>query len=152
MPITVRFARPEEADALTSLCQRSKAHWGYDAGFMALSEASLTIPPGLILTGRVLAAERDGALVGMASLEPLEDGVFDLLHMFVDPDAIESGVGRTLFAATAELARSLGGKRLSILADPYAEAFYKRMGARRIGGAPSDAVPDRMLPVLEFAL
>ena len=152
MPITVRFARPDEADALTALCKRSKAHWGYDAGFMALSEASLTISPDLIASGRVYLAERDGVLAGMASLEPLEDHVFDLLHLFVEPEEIESGVGRQLFEAISALARSLGGKRLSILADPYAEAFYKRLGARRVGEAPSDAVPDRMLPVLEYDL
>lgn len=152
MPITVRFARPEEALALSALCKRSKAHWGYDAGFMALSEASLTISPELIAAGRVLVAEREGEVLGMASLEPLEAGVFDLLHLFVEPDAIESGVGRTLFEAICGLARRLGGKRLSITADPYAEAFYKQMGARRVGEAPSEAAPDRMLPVLEYDL
>ncbi len=152
MPITVRFARPEEAAALSALCKRSKAYWGYDAGFMALSEPSLTIPPALIAAGRVLAAERGDEIVGMASLEPLEAGVFDLLHLFVEPGAIESGVGSTLFEAICELARRLDGKRLSITADPYAEAFYKQMGAKRVGQAPSDSVPDRMLPVLEYDL
>lgn len=152
MPITVRFASPEEAPVLSALCKRSKAHWGYDAGFMALSEASLTISPAQILGGRVLAAERAGTVVGMASLEPLEAGVFDLVHLFVEPEAIESGVGSTLFEAACDLARRLSGKRLSITADPYAEAFYKQMGARRVGEAPSEAAPDRMLPVLEYDL
>lgn len=152
MTISIRPARLDEADALTALCKRSKAHWGYDAGFMALSEPSLTIPPALVATGRVLAAEENGKLLGMASLEPLEDGVFDLLHMFVEPEVIGNGVGHALFGAICDLARGLGGKRLSILADPYAELFYKDMGATRVGEAPSDATPDRMLPVLEYPL
>lgn len=152
MSIAIRPARIDEADALSALCKRSKAHWGYDAGFMVLSEPALTIPPALIGTGRVLVAERAGRILGVASLEPLEDGVFDLLHMFVEPEVIGNGVGHALFGAICEMARGLGGKRLSILADPYAELFYKDMGAVRIGEAPSDAIPDRMLPVLEYAL
>ena len=151
--MTVRTARPDEADALSALCRRSKAHWGYDAQFMALSDASLTVTPALIATGRVLVAEDgQGRLAGMASLDPLEGGVFDLLHMFVEPDAIGSGVGRALFAAICETAREFGSTRLSFLADPNAEAFYKRLGARRVGEAPSDAIPGRSLPLLEYDL
>ena len=33
--MTIRRARPDEADALTALATRAKAHWGYDAEFMA---------------------------------------------------------------------------------------------------------------------
>jgi len=147
----IRGARADEAQALTALCKRSKAHWGYDAEFMRLSDASLTIAPDLIAKGRVIVAE-DGALLGMASLEPLEAGVFDLLHMFVDPSAIGRGVGRALFVAIAERARKENGTLLSIMADPNAEAFYLRMGAGRTGDAPSDSVPGRRLPMLEFRL
>lgn len=152
MTITIRPARLDEAPALTELCKRSKAHWGYDAGFMALSEASLTIRPAQITAGRVLVADRDGQPIAVASLNPLGAGTIDLQHLFVEPDEIDHGIGRSLFLAACDLARELGGTLLSILSDPYAEAFYKQMGARRIGDAPSDAVPDRMLPLLEYAL
>jgi len=148
----VRPARPDEADALTALCLRAKAYWGYDADFMARSRASLTISRALIETGRVLVAERSGELAGMASLDPLKGGMWDLLHMFVEPSAIGTGVGRRLFREIAKLARASGGTLLSIQADPNAEAFYIRMGARRTGEAPSESIPDRMLPMLEFPL
>jgi hypothetical protein len=42
-----------------------------------------------------------------------------------------------------------GAGRLTILADPNAAAFYERAGAVRIGEAPSDAVPARLLPLYE---
>ena len=152
MTISIRPARLNEAEALSDLCKRSKAHWGYDAGFMALSQASLTIRPAQISAGRVIVAETDGALSGVATVEPLGDGLADLQHLFVEPEQIEQGVGRSLFAAACNLARRQGARQLSILSDPYAEAFYKQLGARRVGEAPSDAVPDRMLPMLEFDL
>jgi hypothetical protein len=33
--LSIRPARPDEAEALTALFYRSKAHWGYDDDFMA---------------------------------------------------------------------------------------------------------------------
>ena len=44
----VRPARAGEAAALTALCVRSKAHWGYDATFMRLCQASLTVSDALL--------------------------------------------------------------------------------------------------------
>jgi GNAT superfamily N-acetyltransferase len=149
---TIRPARHGEADALSALCKRSKAHWGYDAEFMRLSDASLTIAPDLIEEGRVLVALDGGRLAGMASLAPLANRSWDLLHMFVEPEAIGTGAGRVLFVAIARMAKGLGGTLLSIQADPNAEAFYLRMGARRAGEAPSESIPGRMLPMLEFDL
>ncbi len=150
---TIRPARPDEAEALSALCKRSKGHWGYDAEFMRLSDASLTISPELIRTGRVLAAvDHAGRFVGAASLAPLSGSAWDLLHMFIEPATIGSGAGRALFGAIVEMARKLGGTLLSIQADPNAEAFYLRLGARRTGEAPSDSIPGRMLPMLEFDL
>lgn len=149
----IRPARGGEAEALTALCRRAKAHWGYDAQFMARSAAALTVSRALIESGRVLVAEdAGGGLLGLASLEPLEDNVWDLLHMFVEPKAIGTGAGRTLFASIAALARAQGATKLSILSDPNAEGFYLRLGARRVGEAPSDSIADRMLPLLEYDL
>jgi GNAT superfamily N-acetyltransferase len=146
--ITVRRARPGEAAALTALCIRSKAHWGYDAEFMRLSRPSLTVSAGDIASGRVLVAERGSLLFGVARIEP--DG--ELGVMFVDPRAMNRGVGRALFDAAAALARRLGARRMAILADPNAAPFYERMGARFVGEAPSDAIPGRTLPLYEYDL
>ena len=152
--LRVRPARPTEAAALTAVCHRSKAHWGYDADFMRRSAPALTVTPAMIEAGRVLVAEdAAGGLAGVAAIEPLaEPGRFDLALLFVDPPAIGTGAGRALFAAAVRLAQEAGGARLSILADPFAEAFYLRLGAVRVGEAPSDAIPGRRLPLLDFEL
>jgi GNAT superfamily N-acetyltransferase len=151
---TIRPARPEEASALTALCIRSKAHWGYDAVFMRQAEAALTISNAMIEAGRVLVAEsEDGRILGVAAVEKVGGaGQFDLALIFVEPPAICAGIGRSLFAAAVRIAAVEGGKCLSILADPFAEAFYKKLGAVRIGEAPSDAIPGRRLPLLEYRI
>ena len=146
--ISVRSARVGESDSLTALCVRSKAHWGYDEAFMRLSQASLTVSEAEIVERRVLVAERQGLVFGVARVEP--DGELGLL--FVDPRTINRGVGRALFEAAVALARRLGAKRMAILADPNAAPFYERMGARLVSQAPSDAIPGRMLPLYEYDL
>jgi GNAT superfamily N-acetyltransferase len=146
--VTVRGARAGEAAALTALSVRSKAHWGYDDAFMKASQASLTVSDADIAGGRVLVAERAGLLFGVARVEP--DGELGL--MFVDPLAMNRGVGRALFEAAVVLARRLGARRMAILADPNAAAFYERMGARFVAHAPSDAIPGRTLPLYEYDL
>ncbi len=147
--IVVRPAQAGEAEILTALCVRSKAHWGYDATFMRLSKASLAVSDADIAAGRVLVAADGGGLVfGMARVEP--DG--ELGMMFVDPTAMGRGAGRALFAAAIALARRLGAQRMPILADPNAAPFYERMGARFLAQAPSDAIPGRTLPLYEYDL
>jgi GNAT superfamily N-acetyltransferase len=146
--IGVRQAQAGEAQALTALCVRSKAHWGYDDAFMRSSRPSLTVSDTDIASGHVLVATDDGRIAGVARVEP--DG--ELGVMFVDPPAMGRGAGRALFAAAAALARRLGAPAMPILADPNAAPFYERMGARFVAHAPSDAIPGRTLPLYEYDL
>ena len=150
--VSIRTAKPGEGESLTALCMRSKAHWGYDAAFMRKCAAALLVSEASIAAGRVLVATDDaGRTIGTVSVA--EDGdAAELALMFVDPPAIGSGAGRTLFEAAVRLARRLGYRRMTILADPNAAPFYERMGARFVRNAPSDAIPGRTLPLYEYDL
>lgn len=148
----VRPARAGEANSLTALCLRSKAHWGYDADFMRLCVPSLTVKEESIAEGRVLVAiDADGRTIGTVSVGRDGDDA-ELALMFVDPAAIGGGTGRTLFEAAVTLARGLGYRRMTILADVNAAPFYERMGARFLRNEPSDAIPGRVLPFYEYDL
>ena len=148
----IRPARAGEAEGLTPLCVRSKAHWGYDAAFMQLSAATLVVRAGDIAAGRVLVATDDADTpVAVACVVP-EGETADLDLLFVDPPAMGGGAGRALFAASVELARRLGARTLTILADPHAAAFYERVGALFVRNAVSDAIPGRVLPLYEYDL
>ncbi|MEU0134686.1 GNAT family N-acetyltransferase [Streptomyces sp. NPDC006296] len=147
----IRPGRSEEAGALTELALRSKAHWGYDEAFLAACRAELTLTRGDLADGRTAVAEEDGRVLGFTTLagDPPEGA---LAMMFVEPDVIGRGVGRLLYAHTVGAARRCGFVRLTVDADPHAEAFYRAMGARRTGSVPSGSVPGRELPRLEIAL
>lgn len=152
--ITLRPARPEEAAAVSALMLRSKAHWGYDADFMQKCVAVLTVTPEMVADGSYyVAVNWDDAILGVTRVERLDDaGRFELDKLFVEPTAMGSGIGRVLFDKAAGMVRANGGQRMEILSDPGAAPFYERMGATRIGEAPSDAIPGRMLPLLELDL
>jgi GNAT superfamily N-acetyltransferase len=150
----IRPARVEEAAALSDLCFRSKAVWGYDPEFMALMPAALGVAPEHIATGDVwIATGADGRIAGVVALAPGDaPGTLDLNKLFIEPRHIRGGVGRALLAHAVAEARQRGAERLTILADPNAAGFYERSGAVRIGEAPSDAVPGRLLPLYELRL
>lgn len=161
MPI--RPAQPSEGPALTALSIRSKAHWGYDATFMAQAAPHLAIPADLLATGRVWvstvvtpiptkdASPQTPAAV-MALSAPDSQGTAELVLLFVDPPHMGKGHGKSLLHHALALARSEGARCLRVLSDPQAEAFYRARGAIRTAIAPSDAIPGRWLPVLEWRL
>jgi hypothetical protein len=67
----IRTARLEEAPELSELCVRSKAVWGYDETFMALTRAALEVRPEDIDAGDVwVATAADGSIAGMVALGP----------------------------------------------------------------------------------
>jgi GNAT superfamily N-acetyltransferase len=147
----VRPAVPAEAEALSRLALRSKGHWGYDDQFLAACRAELTVAPEQCDGVHLVLAEGGTALLGFYRLAG-EPPVAELADLFVDPDAIGRGVGAVLLADAVDRARALGISRLTIDADPHAEGFYARMGARRVGTVASGSIPGRELPRLELAV
>ena len=120
--IDIRQAKPTEIDALTAICHRSKAHWGYDRDFMERSRDALTVRPEQVEAGDVLVAELDGVAVAVAAIAPDQDG-YEIDQFFVDPPAMGRGVGVHLFRAVLAHAKDRGIATLSILSDPNAQAF-----------------------------
>jgi GNAT superfamily N-acetyltransferase len=139
-PVKLRVARPDEAEALSGLTMRSKAYWGYDEEFLASCRDELRLRRGEVVERRTVVAERDGMVLGVATLEGDPPGG-ELGLLFVEPDAMGLGVGRVLYRHVMEEAGRLGFTQVRIESDPNAEGFYLAMGAERQG-------TDRALPVL----
>src|SRR5207302_5008726 len=90
----IRPARIEEAAALSDLCVRSKAVWGYDESFMALAREVLQVTAKEIAAGDVWAATTaDGSIAGVVALGPGEQpGTLDLNKLFVEPRHVRGGI------------------------------------------------------------
>jgi predicted N-acetyltransferase YhbS len=149
--LRIRPARADEAEVLTDLSLRSKAFWGYDAGFLARCRAVMTVKARGIETYPHYVAELDGRIAGFYGFEPETEGV-GLDYMFVENDLVGRGVGRALWRHAVETARGLGHRALIVVSDPNAEGFYLKMGCRRIGTRTSELENRRRLPLLRFAL
>ena len=147
----LRPPRLDELDVLSRLCQRSKAHWGYDAAFMTACETELTLRQSDLSTGSVAVAEVNDAPVGVARIT-VTSGVADLELLYVAPEQMGRGIGQSLFDWSTEAAQAAGASRMIIEADPNAVNFYLRMGAVAVGYAPSGSIPGRRLPKLQLNL
>lgn len=149
--LCIRPARAHEAELLTDLSLRSKAFWGYDAGFLARCRAVMTVKARNIKSHPHYVAEFDGRVAGFYGFESEIDGV-GLDCLFVETDLVGRGIGRALWRHAVDTARGLGHAALIVVSDPNAEGFYLKMGCRRIGTRPSELESGRQLPLLRLAL
>ena len=147
----IRSAHEGEGAALSELALRSKGHWGYDEEFLQRCRPVLTVDEAYLRARPVFVAEVDGAVAGFCSLAPRGEEV-QLDLMYVEPSFIGRGVGRMLLRSALDAARRSGHARVLVESDPFAEPFYLRMGARRIGYADSEVEPGRRLPLLVLDL
>ena len=143
----IRRAVAADAGALTAIAHAAKRHWRYPEEWIALWRRDLTFTPEFIERHPVHCAVESAELVGVYAL--LFAGAdCELEHFWIAPARIGAGVGRTLFEHAVERCHAIGVRRLWINADPNAEGFYLRMGARRVGEVPSTPA-GRTLPRLE---
>lgn len=133
----IRKATPEEAAALTGIANDAKRHWGYPEHWIQHWQEDLTISSDFISNNKVHVAEREGEIIGFYALA-VKDQKAELEHMWVAPKHIGTGVGKELFIHAMQIAAGDNVSEVEISADPNAEGFYKRMGAREIGEVSSE--------------
>jgi GNAT superfamily N-acetyltransferase len=153
MPFEIREAEPRDATALSALAHRAKAHWGYSVEWLRIWSEDLRISSEYLSAHHGFVAVAEGSPVGVCVLEL--DGVSGTLeHVWTAPEYQRKGVGRALVTRALETASQIGAVRVSVLSDPFAESFYLRLGARRVGSVPGPmpGSPERLLPKLEFTL
>jgi ribosomal protein S18 acetylase RimI-like enzyme len=125
-------AEPDDADALTRIAIAAKRYWGYPERWIEQWQEALTITPGFITDNEVYVAVFEEEMGGFYAL--IERGSeVELEHLWVLPEHMGAGIGRALLDHAVRRTAALGATTLSIEADPNAEGFYRRMGARRVG-------------------
>lgn len=151
MPLTIRPPTIDELPALSDLCLRSKAVWGYDAAFLDACRNDLSFASSDLETTHVAVADDGGQIIGVAQIKIVDDQA-DLLKLFVEPRGLRRGTGKILLIWAIDVAKTQGAVRMTIEADPGASTFYRKLGADDIGEAPSGSLPGRMLPKLAIDL
>jgi N-acetylglutamate synthase-like GNAT family acetyltransferase len=152
MRIEIRRAHPEEADTLTEIAHAAKRHWNYPESWIQQWQSDLTITREFIATHEVFAAIINGEIAGCCALV-VTDSLAEIEHMWISPARMGSGAGRALFEQARARAVERGANVLELSADPNAEGFYARMGAKRIGEVVADMDGERrVLPRMRIEL
>jgi GNAT superfamily N-acetyltransferase len=147
MPYLIRAPAVEELPALSALCFRSKAVWGYDNNFMEACRRELSFDLVELGSTLIAVAEELGKIVGVAQIKVVGEEA-DLLKLFVEPTTLRAGVGKALFVWATGKAATMGADKLMIEADPEAAPFYRRMGAGDCGFVLSSSIAGRSIPKL----
>lgn len=154
--LIIREARPEECEALSALCMRSKAHWGYDQAILAQCEDELSLLPEDIVADHVVVADDQGSVKGVLhailSESEAEPARAEIEKLFVDPAAMGCGLGKALFNQACAWACEHGVLTLELASDPQAVPFYQSMGMVQIGQVPSGSIKGRSLPLMRLDL
>ena len=153
MNIEIRRAQPNDADTLTNIAHAAKRHWNYPEHWIEQWKLDLTITPEFISENEFFVALVNQEIVGCCALV-LSESLAEIEHMWMRPERMGSGIGRALFKHAKRRAEERGATVLELSADPNAEGFYQRMGAKRIGevAAGMHGREDRVLPRMRIQL
>lgn len=82
---------------MSDLALRSKAHWGYSQDFIEACRTELSYGTSQIESPRwsFLVAEEADVIIGFYALEQVSEQEAELAPLFVCPEWIEKGIGRT---------------------------------------------------------
>lgn len=149
MEITIRAASPDQAAELSDIAFHAKGYWGYDREILERWRTEfLTFTPEFIRDNQVWVAVVDDKVVGFAALkeeESTEGGAKTILDdLWVRPEYIGRGVGKRLFQHVAAHV-----SEFIFTADPHADNFYYKMGAKKIGEQES-TIQGRMLTMFRY--
>ena len=147
----IRLAVETEAELLSALAMRAKAHWGYSAEVLEGWRAELAVSPQGIRVRPTFVAMVGFEVAGFYSLSPLGRS-WELDNLWVLPRFMHLGIGRALLSHALETAARGGAAEVTVDADPNAEPFYLECGAVRRGAvpAPLPGQPGRARPQLAF--
>ena len=147
---TIPQARQADEQRLREIAFAAKAGWGYDRQRVARWADTLRLCDQATAAAETFVYETNGKPVAWMRLIPREH-ICILEDLWVEPALHRHGIGSSLFRHAQERAHALGAQQLEWEAEPYAIAFYERMGGKHI----TNAAPNewgRVLPIMAIAV
>jgi GNAT superfamily N-acetyltransferase len=144
----------QDIESVNRLTMRSKAHWGYSNDFMESCRDEISLTTENILDSKCvyILAEKKSTLLGYFGLEKLSEANYELVALFVAPDAMGKGIGKLLINHAVQMVSDFSGSSMLIHSDPHAADFYLAAGAIQIGSVESKSIENRLLPLFEINL
>jgi GNAT superfamily N-acetyltransferase len=124
-----------EAAVLEALQRRSSAVWEQYRQALAAHPDAIELPEDFVRRGWVrVAVDGTGTPIGFSVVIPSDVDAHELDGLFVDPDYMRRGVGRSLVDDAVRRASRQGARCLEVTAGP-AQGFYERVGFIRFDAA-----------------
>lgn len=142
-------AETEDSELLTTITKRSKAYWGFSEEILKEWEHLLSISKDYIEKNMVYKLVENENIIGYYSYFSIDEKTIKLDNLFILPEFIGKGFGKTLMNDFLEKANRLGIKKITLDAEPNAENFYKTFGFETVGQLES-SIKDRYLPIMEL--
>jgi N-acetylglutamate synthase-like GNAT family acetyltransferase len=140
--VRIAPAREGSLAAINALVARSKAHWSWPEGYLERSLPLHTLAPTYLRHNycfEVLGA--DGELLAFFAVVASDERVV-LDNLWVEPELIGRGIGRSACEYIVRLAREHGWRKLWVLPDPPAEGFYRKTGFVDTGERVPSRIPE----------
>jgi GNAT superfamily N-acetyltransferase len=148
--VTLRVAEARDVDQLRRMTIAAKAHWGHDLEWVRSWVATGDFPGVAVARGEGRVLEINGVVAGWSALQHRGETAW-LEDLWVDPQHMGRGFGKTLFLDAVARAAAAGARRLEWEADPDAVGFYERMGGRRARDSELTEL-GRVLPIMALDL
>ncbi len=142
-------AKPEDAPELREIALASKGYWNYPAHLMAQWAQTPIITAESIVKDVVYKLGDESTILGwyrlLVDVSPM---VLD--DLWVLPQFIGKGLGRTLFEHAVGQARAYNAQSFELDADPNAKLFYEKVGCVVVGETLTEW--DRKIPRMRYSL
>ena len=137
----IRDAGENEAAELEALQRRASDVWDEFREQLAADPEAIEVPQEFVDRGWTrVAVLGDDTPVGFSVVIPGPDGAHELDGLFVEPDHMQQGIGRSLVEDACERARKTGARRLEVTVGP-AQPFYEKLGFEVVGTAQTRFAP-----------
>lgn len=148
MQITV--ATVEDLPKINQFIRQSKAVWDYCEAFLDAFMEKYSVKSSFLEQEEVILFEQNGQLVGLYAFKINERYAAELDLFFINANHIRQGLGKQIWQHAINYAAARGWHEFELVADPNAEGFYQKMGAKNLRNFES--FPGRFVPVLSVSL
>jgi GNAT superfamily N-acetyltransferase len=126
--IQVRDADPLDEAALARIFREASLSNAGDRDALLAHPDALTLSVDLVRGRTRVATDGDGTVLGFATTRHTGPGVLELDDLFVDPEAMRTGVARHLILRIATEAEREDVARIDVTANVHAFGFYGAVG------------------------
>lgn len=159
--ILITNASPKDHLTLTNVAFNAKRSWNYPEEYFDIWKNELTITKEYVNRNIVYNAYYRNEIAGFYSIvenkkdfyagEVFVQKGFWMEHLFIKQKYQRLGIGILLMKHAKELCGEMKINKLFIFVDPYAEGFYRKIGAKYLYHSTS-SVPGRTIPVYELRI